>query len=174
MSENNRPVLPVIFLFFVLALVSCKGCKTKPDSNDKTPPKIEWTVINQTSGQESHFTGTAKMNLPQGTSVAITACVVDDGGVKEISSSSNSGFTCQQGNIAQSSGPGLGVVETSQLGLDENGLAWKRYCRLYSASLNFACSPGFTLTGASATFNVKGTNYGGLSSTGNLTIDVPR
>ena len=170
MNKWKNVYLPL--LVAALLLSSCNGCKTTPDTNDTTPPTIDWTVANKTSGTETKVNGGGSVTVKHGDELTVTGCVNDPGGVKEIKSSSNFGYSCSGGGIGQSVGPSLGVVETTPLGLDENGKAWSRYCRISALSTNFSCSQGLSFSSGSYSMNLEGKNFAGLTASATLGIRV--
>ncbi|MDP4261153.1 MAG: hypothetical protein Q8941_01365 [Bacteroidota bacterium] len=161
-------------LFFIIAVVlsSCNSCKTTPNSNDKTPPTIDWTVDDKTSGAETKVNGSGSVSVKHGDNLTITACVNDDGGVKELKSSSNFGYSCSGNGIGQNVGPSLGVIETTPLGLDANGKAWSRYCKFFTFSTGFTCSEGLNYSSGGYSLNLEGKNFANLSASATLTINV--
>lgn len=159
-------------LLVAIVLSSCKGCKTTPNPNDTTPPTIDWTVQNKTSNVETKVNGSGSVTVKRGDELSITGCVNDDGGVKELKSSSSFGYSCAANGIGQNVGPSLGVVETTPLGLDSDGKAWSRYCRISTVSTGFNCSSGFNYVGGSYAFDLEGKNFANLSVSATLTIQV--
>ncbi len=159
-------------ILVMAALQSCNSCKTLPNPNDKTPPAIDWTVANKTTGAENKVSGSGTVNVKHGDDLTVTACVNDPGGVKELSSSSNFGYSCTANGIGQNVGPSLGVIETTPLGLDANGKAWSRYCKFFTLSTRFSCSGGFNFSGGSYSLNLTGKNFANLSASATLVIRV--
>ncbi len=174
MLTTNRLCFGAAFCLIIACLISCNSCKTQPNRNDTTPPTIDWTIDNVNTGQKTEIKGTGTVNLKYNDEVVITACVEDDGGVQQISSWSNSSYRCRRGELVQQVGPGLVSTETSPLGLDENGLAWKRYCKLYRVKFNYGCSDGFEFESGSSAYYLEGKNFANLSANGILTIAVTR
>jgi len=165
---KNLPFLLIISII----LSSCNGCKTTPNANDTTPPTIDWTVIDKTSGVETKVNGNGTVSVKHGDDLTVTACVNDDGGVKELKSSSNFGYSCSANGIGQNVGPSLGVVETTPLGLDADGKAWSRYCRISALSTDFTCSQGFNFNSGSYSLHLEGKNFANLSANATLVIKV--
>lgn len=159
-------------ILVMVTLQSCDSCKTTPNPDDRTPSTIDWTVANKTRGTENKVNGSGTVNVKYGDELTVTACVNDDGGVKELTSSSNFGYSCTANGIGQQVGPSLGIVETTPLGLDANGKAWSRYCKLYTLSTNFSCSNGFSFSGGGYSLNLGGKNFGNLSVNATLVIKV--
>ncbi|HEX7905585.1 MAG TPA: hypothetical protein VF487_17055 [Chitinophagaceae bacterium] len=159
-------------LIISILLSSCAGCKTTPNTNDTTPPTIDWTVQNKTSGVETKVNGNGSVSVKRGDELTVTGCVNDDGGVKELKSSSNFGYSCSANGIGQNVGPSLGVVETIPLGLDANGKAWSRYCKISALTTNFNCSQGFNYSGGSYSLHLDGKNFANLTATATLVINV--
>jgi len=170
MNKLNNVFLQLLVVAMFLS--SCNGCKTTPDTNDTTPPTIDWTVANKTTGVETKVEGSGSVTVKRGDELTVTACVNDQGGVKEIKSSSNFGYSCSGGGIGQSVGPSLGVVETTPLGLDADGKAWSRYCRISALSTNFSCSQGLSFSSGSYSMNLEGKNFAGLTASATLGITV--
>ena len=170
MNQLKSLYLPLLIAAVLLS--SCKGCKTTPDTNDTTPPTIDWTVMNKTSGVETKVNGSGSVSVKRGDDLSVTGCVNDQGGVKEIKSSSNFGYSCSAAGIGQNVGPSLGVVETTPLGLDADGKAWSRYCRISALSTNFSCSQGFNFNSGSYSLHLEGKNFANLSANATLVINV--
>lgn len=164
----------LVIIILPLLLESCKGCKTTPNTSDTTPPVIDWTVQNKTTGTDTKLTGNANYSAKYGDLLQIIACADDDGGLKQLEHYTNSSYSCAKGNIGQTTGPGLIVPSTISLGLDVDGKAWNRYCAIMTMNLNFSCSSGFNFSSGNAVAFLKGINYGGVSASASLSINVTR
>ena len=145
----------IVLLF--LAFAGCKGCKTKPNTSDTTPPVIDWTVQNKTQNTEQKFTGNGVYNAKYGDVLVVIPCADDDGGIKQLEYYTNSSYTCLDGDITQNTGPGLISPTILPLGLDADGNAWKRYCAILNMSLNFGCASGFHFSSGGAVASLKAT-----------------
>ena len=157
----------------VIQIAVLTGCKTNPNPNDQTPPTFEWTVVNKTDdNKKTTLQGSGSVTCRIGDHLDITACVIDDGGITEISSSYNAGYSCTKGDLGQSVGPGLSVKEVTPLGLDKEGKAWARFCRVYSTDANFTCSSGFNFAGGTYQYYLSGKNYANLTANATLTVNV--
>ena len=170
--NSTLPHLLKLFGLLSVCVVVGNGCKTTPNYSDTTPPTIDWTVANLTKGAETKVTGSGSVHAKHGDQLRVTACVNDDGGVKELTSSSTFAYSCSGGGIGQNTGPSLGAIETTPLGLDANGEAWSRYCRIYTIGLDFHCSSGLNFNSGSYSFNLSGKNFSGLSASATLGIIV--
>ena len=153
----------------LVLLLGCEGCKTKPNPSDTTPPTIDFTVLDRTTGTSTPLAGGGTVHVAFGDDLLITACANDHGGVKSITTSSNESFGCLLGDVAEASGPGLAVQQTQKLGLDEDGNAWRRYCVLRDAKLAFPCQKGYIFTGGSYVMSLSARNFANLQGSGSLT-----
>lgn len=158
-----------------LCLVSGSGCKTTPDPTDTTPPTIEFTVHNLTTGVKNTYPGggTITVHAASGDNLFVAGCATDKGGIKTITTTGNSAWSCQSGEITQQVGPGLAVLQKQELGLDKNGEAWSHYCTLQNVTLSYGCAGGFSLVEGYWVTSLTAENFAGLTASGSLTVQTP-
>jgi hypothetical protein len=161
--------------FAVLAVAAAAlltGCKTPKPDKDTTPPKLRWAVINKATNKQTQIVGTGTINAKLGDAFTVEAIVDDPEGVHQITEAASASWSCRQGNIAQSAGPGLGVLKTQNLNPDSKGNVLTSIFIIDNADLNFTCQPGFTFSGGSVQFFGTGTNYANQTVKGTLTISA--
>jgi len=171
-AHHKLRLVPMIFGFLILSLITgCSSCKKIPNSDDTTPPQITWSIVQEGEDGESniitHYTGDASHEIIIGTRYLVLGCANDEGGIKEIASYQITGNRCNGGNP----GSGHSPLSTFPLGLDEEGLAWTKYCGIFEVSIGRprACGDVGTFSG-NQSFIFIGENSAGLSKQGTLTL----
>lgn len=158
----------------ILVLLASQGCAKVPKpTSDSTPPTLTWSVYNQNTSTTVQINGSGTLNAKSGESYRVTLTANDPQGIHEITLGSNTGWQCVSGNIAQSAGPGLGVLDKQDLQPDSQNNVLTSIFLIQQANIGpFDCQPGFTFSGASVEFDGTGTNYFNGVTKGTLKFNV--
>jgi hypothetical protein len=154
----------------VLALVAGCGSKVTPNTSEKTPPTLTWSVLNTSTKQRTDYPATAKVTWTQGDTYFIVFKANDPGGIKSISLSGEADWQCTSSDLGQNKDAlyapqsmtfqpsGNGTVDTYEfLSVNEDPGGWD-------------CGSGFSFANGSASFDGQAANFGGISAQATLSI----
>lgn len=165
-----------ILLFGIsVALIAAMavGCQKVPKpSDDKTPPVLRWTAIKAGTNNQLKFNGGGTISANVGDYFTVILVAEDPEGIHQVKLGGSTGWTCRNGDVAQSMGPSLGAEMVQNLQPDAQGKVLTSIFLIQNANMTFQCQSGFHFSGGSTVFNGSGTNYGGQTVSGTLTIKV--
>lgn len=161
----------IVSLLAVCALTACT--KTTPNTIETTAPTLTWKVLDRATNDTRTYTGNASVTVTQGTTYTVTLVAADDGGVHQITLGSSSEWTCQDGEVASTSGPSLDKTDVQNLNPDSNNQALTSIFLIRDASLGpYTCQSGYHLTGANETLYGTSTNYANHKAQATLTLHL--
>lgn len=168
---THRSMLPVTAAIACTLLLA--GCpKVQNSSDDKTPPTLRWTAIKAETNDQIKFNGNGTINAKLGDYFTVILVAEDTEGIHQIKLASSTGWSCRNGDVGQNVGPSLGAQMVQNLNPDAQGKVLTSIFLIQNANMMFQCQSGFHFTGGSTVFSGSGTNYGGQTVSGKLTINV--
>lgn len=158
----------LIFIFFL------SGCdKLKKPASDSTPPTLKWKVYFFETSTEQEVTGTGQVvKVKAGKEVRVTLIAEDtDGGVKKITFGGGTTWGCISGGIGQNKS-GLLTTDVQNLSPDSDGYVLPSIFLMRNFTMNFDCSPGYTLSGAKYELVGQAENYYGGTANSMLFLQL--
>ncbi len=172
-SMTRKRALAAIALASGLAL-GLSACKVDKPANDKTPPKLRWSIHNGATGDTIAIAGSGNVTAKKGDTFTVTLIAEDPEGIHEIRMSQSSGWSCKSGNIGQAAGPSLGVEKVQKLNPDSQGKVLDKIFLIDNVdAAHFICQPGFQFAGGSIDVFGTGLNYANQKVTAKLHFSVP-
>jgi len=153
-----------------LLLAGCPNVQ-KP-SDDTTPPTLRWTAIKAGTNDQFKFNGNGTINAKLGDYFTVILVAEDTEGIHQVKLASSTGWSCRNGDVGQNVGPSLGAQMVQNLNPDAQGKVLTSIFLIQNANMMLQCQAGFQFTGGSTVFSGSGTNYGGQTVNGKLTISA--
>jgi len=169
MSQERR--VQRVALWGLLLLSACVCPKVQLPASDSTPPKITWSVLDKTTGEETEFSGDGTLQVKLGHKLEIETTATDNQGVHQLDIGESAGWSCTNGST-NTSQPPYSAVYSEVKDQWANGEVCTEIDVYTEEDLGWACDSGYWFTAGVVTLNATAHNFHGGTTQATLTINV--